>query len=150
MKSMLFFTVLFSMSSVFAKVDGLVCKMEYSTNDMLSTASPKVTTMWMTDGSELASEAVIADGDGMWGTSPANYIQVSTVTIDGTPMWQVKVLGGEMNLIGTFTFIENNNNQEEMHGMKATFPVNAFDEGEEDPTRFNVLEVTCFNTIFAG
>ena len=130
--------------SVFAAAadSGLNCTMEYKQSGALSSYTLS-DSRWLVEGSEMEGPAMITDGDGIAGTSAANYLEINKTVIDGEPFWTVKVLGGEKNVAGVFSFPL-------FDGMKATLPANAVANEEEDPAQFDTLNVTCYFTIFAG
>ncbi len=141
------FTTFASAASSSVTIDsGLACTMEYSASGALS--SNKISTGgWLIEGGELAGTAMITDGDSgnIAGTSPANYIEVAKTMVDGEAFWSVKIMGGEKNTIGIMNFPVNPD-----AGMKSVFPVNALADESEDPAKFDTLQVTCVNTVFAG
>lgn len=121
---------------------GLACTMEYVTSDVLESYSNKET-RWLSKGQEMAGLAVVSDGDGIAGTSAANYIKVSQSKIYGETLWNITILNSEKSIVGQFSFPEQG-------GAKFSLPVDAMDDESEDPAQFDTLNVTCKFTAFAG
>lgn len=146
MKFLIAALFVFSTAQAFARVDGLSCEMKYSSNEILSTSTNSAGG-WLTLGQTLASNAVKAEKDGMWGTLPAHYLKVGSEKVDGKNFWKLTIRDADSKIVGTFSFAEDETLEQ---GMSVTIPVNAFDQGDEDPTNFNILTVTCQNTVFVG
>lgn len=121
----------------FAQDTGLECSMSYSKSSPLNN-SKLSEVAWLVSGGEMSGQAVIFDGD-PGEPSAAHYLQVQLEY----GIWSVLILNGEKSLIGAFSFPQES-------GMKATLHVRAFATDDEDPKEYDTLEVSCFNTIFAG
>ncbi len=135
-------TVISASVQASAQATGLKCSMEYSTSGPLESYSISDSS-WLSPGDSMKGIARSSDGDGIAGTSPANYLEVAQQTVHGELFWQLTVLNAEKSVIGMFGFPEK-------EGMKTTFKVNALDNDSEDPATFDTLQVTCHFTYFAG
>lgn len=150
MKFGFFVSCLLLSAAAMAKVDGISCKMEYKSSSVLSTHDSLSSNRWLVAGDEMEGTAIRADGKGGWGSTPANFIKVSSTKTGKQPFWKISVLDADKNLVGDFSFKEDAAYSGTASGAKIILPVEAYAEGDEDPPRYDTLEVTCYNTIFAG
>lgn len=142
-KFLIMSSLLFATQALAIEDSGLNCTMSYSATGPLSSSTDS-TSRWIVANQEMEGSAVSSDGDGLWGTSPANYLAVSKTKSGGFENWTVTITDAEKNYLGSFSFPLDG-------GMKATLPSNAFMAGEdEDPPHYDKLEVSCYFTVFAG
>jgi hypothetical protein len=129
---------------------GLECSMKYSNSNPFQPQTI-VSTAWMVAGSELVGEAYNTDGDGNYTAEiPSNSIVVSEQKIGLEDYWTITVYNSEKSVLGIINLPKVDPIAGESASMRASFNVNAFEEGSEDPRSFDVLDVACFNTGFAG
>ena len=135
-------TIGFSGFAAHAADQGLNCTMKYRNSSPLA-ARDAVTQAWLADGDTLKSEVLTPDENMEVTRVPANFLEVSTYSVSGNKLWNVEIQNGKKQAVGSFSFPYQ-------EGMKVVIPASAIEDESEDPATYDVLEVTCHFTHFAG
>lgn len=116
--------------------DGLWCSMNYL-QGKVSAAPSLHSSGWLSHGSDLDGEAVAKK---FTMTGAAHKIMVAK-TLENK--WNVKVVDAAGKELGTMAFPETGT-------MRGVFNIKAWAPESEDPAQYDVLEVSCEYTSFAG
>jgi hypothetical protein len=119
---------------------GLECTMAYKTSSPFSSAESSET-RWLSEGQKMKGTATSEEFSLKSG---AHYVSVKKTTMNrGQNGWTVRVYDNLGVDLGIVEFRED-------AAMKVSYPVKAWATESEDPSEFDLLEVSCHYTVFAG
>lgn len=131
--------LLFSMNVMAMSEDGLECTMTYKSASPFQ-ALRYTQTHWVGKNTQIKGNAVSEE----FGDKSAHLVLIKKVDAgEGNMDWQILVYDANNNYLGLSRIPEKGT-------MKVTYPTEAWATDSEDPESFNLLEVSCHYTIFAG